>query len=295
MIDFELSPFLKWAGSKRQLLPIIRKYYPFDDAIIKYVEPFIGGGSVLFDILGRYNLEEIFINDINPELINSYIQIRDNINNVISLLEKYKKEFFSYEYENRNIIYLVYRDKFNSYIENKINNVDKAALFIFLNKVCFNGLYRVNRKGLFNVSMGSYKNPFIFNEEYLRKISKKLNNVNIYCGDYSKCQEFIDSNTFVYIDPPYRPRSQTSNFTAYSKECFNDVKQLELAEFIDKIHEKGCRFVSSNSDTEDGFFDTIYSNYIIKRIDATRMINCVGSKRGKVKEILISNFEPKEK
>lgn len=294
MEDFEVKPFLKWAGGKRQLLPIIRRYYPFDDIITKYVEPFIGGGSVLFDVLGRYELEEVYINDINPELINSYIQLRDNIDEVVSLLAQYKKEFFSYEYKNRNPIYLGYRDKFNSYIINQVNNADKAALMILLNKICFNGLYRVNRKGLFNVSMGFYEEPFIYDEHQLRKISSKLQNVRIYCGDYSQCKDFIDSHSFVYIDPPYRPRSQTSSFTQYTKECFNDIKQIELVSFIDEIHSKGVKFVSSNSDTEDQFFDTVYNQYHIMRVDATRMINCVGSKRGKVKEIMISNFLPKE-
>ena len=294
MEDFEVKPFLKWAGGKRQLLPIIRRYYPFDDMITKYAEPFIGGGSVLFDVLGRYELEEVLINDINPELINSYTQIRDNIDEVVNLLAQYKKEFFSYEFKDRNHIYLGYRKKFNTYIENHENNADKAALMILLNKICFNGLYRVNRKGLFNVSMGSYEDPFIYDEHQLKKISTKLQNVKITCGDYSDCEDFIDKKTFVYIDPPYRPRSQTSSFTQYSKECFDDIKQMELAGFIDKINMKGALFVSSNSDTEDNFFDTVYKDYFIKRVDATRMINCIGSKRGKIKEIMISNFLPKE-
>ena len=166
---------------------------------------------------------------------------------------------------------------------------------IFLNKTCFNGLCRVNKKGLFNVPMGAYKNPLICDEKNLRAVSEKLQNVKIVCGDYRKSAEFIDEHTFVYFDPPYRPLTETASFTAYTENLFNDEEQIELAEFVESMHKKGAKVVVSNSDpknsnTEDDFFDKIYSAHKIKRVEATRMINCNSEARGKIKELLISNF-----
>lgn len=174
-------------------------------------------------------------------------------------------------------------------------NIEKAALMIFLNKTCFNGLYRVNKKGLFNVPMGAYKNPLICDEINLRSVSQKLQNVEILCDDYKKLLNFIDKNTFVYFDPPYRPITDTANFTAYTENVFNDDKQIELANFVELIHKKGAKIVVSNSDpknsdAEDNFFDDIYSSHKIKRVEAARMINCNSEARGKIKELLISNF-----
>ena len=166
---------------------------------------------------------------------------------------------------------------------------------IFLNKTCFNGLYRVNKKGLFNVPIGSYKNPLICDEDNLRAVSEKLQNVIIVCGDYKKAEEFIDEKTFVYFDPPYRPLTDTASFTAYTENLFNDNEQIELANFVDAMHARGAKIVVSNSDpknsnTEDDFFDEIYKSHKIKRVGATRMINCNGEARGKITELLISNY-----
>ncbi|MDO4608308.1 MAG: Dam family site-specific DNA-(adenine-N6)-methyltransferase [Clostridia bacterium] len=293
----KVKPFLKWAGGKGQLLSEIEKYYPFENGITKYAEPFVGGGAVLFDILSKYNLKEIYISDINAELINTYQIIKDNIDELIKLLAVMQNEFVPLCTDNRRAYYLSKRERFNNL---KINgnesvNIEKAALMIFLNKTCFNGLYRVNKKGLFNVPMGSYKNPMICDEANLQAVSEKLQNVTIVCGDYRKSADFIDKNTFVYFDPPYRPITDTASFTAYTENLFNDGEQIELAGFVDEMHKKGARVVISNSDpknsnTEDDFFDNIYSAHKIKRVEATRMINCNSEARGKIKELLISNF-----
>ena len=194
-------------------------------------------------------------------------------------------------------MYLTKRERFNDL---KVNgdeqiNLEKAALFIFLNKTCFNGLYRVNSKGLFNVPMGAYKNPPICDAENLRLISKLLHNVQIKCGDYSECAEFIDENTFVYIDPPYRPLTATASFTSYSENEFGDKQQIELGKFIDDITALGAKVVASNSDpknadTGDDFFDDLYSSYSISRVSAKRMINSKASNRGSINELLICNF-----
>ena len=294
----KVKPFLKWAGGKGQLLAEIERYYPFNNGkITKYAEPFVGGGAVLFDILSKYDLEAVYISDINSELINTYRIIRDNIDALISELSIMQSAFLPMDTDNRKEYYLEKRARFNDL---KINgnesiNIEKAALMIFLNKTCFNGLFRVNKKGLFNVPMGSYKKPMICDEENLRAVSEKLQNVAIICGDYKESATFIDENTFVYFDPPYRPLTDTANFTAYTEDLFNDNEQIELARFVDDMHKKGAKIVVSNSDpknanADDDFFDNIYSAHNIKRVEATRMINCNSEARGKIKELLISTF-----
>lgn len=298
MTDIKLKPFLKWAGGKGQLISEIEKYYPFSDTkITKYAEPFVGGGAVLFDILNRFNLEELYISDINLELINSYRMIKEEVEDLIKMLFTMQNEYVPLDDERRKVYYLSKREKFN---ELKLDGtrekcIEKAALMVFLNKTCFNGLFRVNKKGLFNVPMGVYKNPLICDEKNLRAISQKLQKVVIVCGDYKLSKEFIDEKTFVYFDPPYRPLTSTASFTAYTSNSFDDNNQKELADFVDELHKKGAKIVVSNSDpknsnTDDDFFDDIYSAHKIKRVEATRMINCNAESRGKIKELLISNF-----
>ena len=296
--DKNVKPFLKWAGGKSQLLSEIEKFYPFDSGkITKYAEPFVGGGAVLFDILSKYNLKEVYISDINAELINTYQVIRDNIEGLIKALSKMRDEYIPLETEDRKTYYYGKRDRFNDLKVNgnEKTNTEKAALMVFLNRTCFNGLFRVNMKGQFNVPMGSYKNPLICDEDNLRAVSEKLKNVTIKCGDYRESRDFIDKNTFVYFDPPYRPLTETSSFTAYTENLFNDEEQIELAKFVDEMDKKGARVVVSNSDpknsnTQDDFFDEIYASHKIKRVEAKRMINCNSEARGKIKELLISNF-----
>ena len=292
-----VKPFLKWAGGKGQLLKEIQHYYPFEHGIKKYAEPFIGGGAVLFDILNKYQLDEIYISDTNAELINTYRIIRDDIEKLIELLASMQEEFISMALDDRKNYYMGKRALFNSLKVNtdESTNIQKAALMIFLNKTCFNGLYRVNKKGFFNVPMGSYKKPLICDETNLRAISSKLKNVIIVCGDYTESRNFIDENTFVYFDPPYRPLTTTSSFTAYTENTFTDNEQIALATFVEQLHKKGAKIVVSNSDpkntdSDDEFFDNIYASYHIVRVDATRMINSNSKARGKIKEIIISNF-----
>ncbi len=293
-----VKPFLKWAGGKGQLLKEIEHYYPFSiGGITKYAEPFVGGGAVLFDILNKYDLKEIYISDISTELINTYRIIRDDIDALITMLYKTQNEFIPLDTDSRKSYYNEKRQRFNDLKVNgnKNINIEKAALMIFLNKTCFNGLFRVNKKGLFNVPMGAYKNPLICDEKNLRAVSEKLQKVTIVCGDYRESANFIDENTFVYFDPPYRPITDTSSFTAYTENLFNDAEQIELAHFVDDMHKKGAKVLISNSDpknsnTEDDFFDNIYSAHKIKRVEATRSINCNSEARGKIKELLISNF-----
>ena len=298
MVSNKVKPFLKWVGGKSSLLSEIRRYYPFDDGkITKYVEPFAGGGAVLFDILNKYELEAVYINDSNAELINAYRIVRDDVNALIKALRTMQNEFLPMSTEERKAYYTDKRNQFNELRgdSNSNSEVFKSALMIFLNKTCFNALYRVNSKGLFNVPMGTYRNPTICDEDNLRAVSEKLQDVTILCGDYHSTIDFIDSKTFVYLDPPYRVISKTSNFTSYTKDWDGDKSQIVLSEFIDDINAEGALVLMSNSDpkntdAEDSFFDTLYSSYNIKRVEAKRSINCKADGRGAVKELLISNF-----
>lgn len=244
-----VKPFLKWAGGKGQLLKEIARYYPFADGrIAKYAEPFVGGGAVLFDILSKYDLKEVYISDINAELMNTYRVIRDDIDALIEMLYALQNDFIPLNTHNRKAYYMKKRERFNELkaCGSENLNVEKAALMIFLNKTCFNGLFRVNKKGLFNVPMGSYKNPMICDENNLRAVSAKLQKVTIVCGDYKEAADFIDETTFVYFDPPYRPITNTSSFTAYTENLFNDEQQIELAQFFDDMHRKGAKITFSS-------------------------------------------------
>lgn len=288
-----VKPFVKWAGGKSQLLNEIRTKYP--QKIERYCEPFVGGGAVLLDVLANFSPDEVVINDINSALVNTYQQVQQNVGSLISQLEVMQEEFWKADNEERKFIYTRNRERFNSLINNNNNSLDKAALFIFLNKTCFNGLYRVNRKGQFNVPIGSYKNPPICDAENLRNISVLLQNVQINCGEYKNCSDFIDSKTFVYIDPPYRPLTETASFTSYNENEFGDEQQIELGRFIDEITEKGAKVVASNSDPKnaddnDNFFDDLYAKYNIDRVSAKRMINSKASDRGNISELLIYNW-----
>ena len=290
-----VKPFIKWAGGKSQLLDEIRKKYP--PKIERYCEPFVGGGAVMLDVLANCKPREVMINDINKELVNTYKQVQRNIDELIAILEVLQEKFWKADIEERKIIYTSERNRFNElkFATDNKNNVELAALFIFLNKTCFNGLYRVNRDGLFNVPIGSYKFPPICDSENLRTISKLMKNVIIHCGNYSECYDFINSQTFVYIDPPYRPLTVTSSFTSYSENKFGDNEQIELGKFVDKVSSKGATIVLSNSDPKnvddkDEFFDDLYGKYNIQRVSAKRRINSKGDKRNNVNELLISNF-----
>ncbi|MCL2563676.1 MAG: DNA adenine methylase [Oscillospiraceae bacterium] len=290
------KPFVKWAGGKSQLLKDIRAKYPavLGEQINKYAEPFVGGGAVLFDVLNRHAVSEVFISDINAELIHTYTTIRDKLSELLEILSKLEQEYLSVADEERKKIYYEKREQFNTFKIGEGKSTELAALFIFLNRTCFNGLYRVNAKGNFNVPQGSYKKPCICDTKNLHAVSAKLQNVKIVHGDYRQSADFVDDKTFVYFDPPYRPLSQTANFTSYAQGGFDDTAQRELAKFIDTLSARGAYIVASNSDPRnvdktDDFFDKLYALYKINRISANRMINCNAENRRAVNELLICN------
>lgn len=291
-----LKPFVKWVGGKSQLIDELEKMLSANEekTFTKYCEPMVGGGALLFNVLSKYDFEELYISDINLELINAYNAIKNNVEKLITELKEMQLAFLPMDENGRKFYYYSIRDKFNTIKLTDVTAINKAAYFIFLNKTCFNGLYRVNKKGQFNVPMGAYKNPTICDEENLLNISKVLKNVTIVCGDYSLAKDFIDQNTFVYLDPPYRPISETAAFTSYNSDTFDDSEQTRLAKFIDEINLKGSKIVLSNSDPKnvnknDTFFDDLYKEYKIKRVSATRMINSKADNRGKINELLICN------
>ncbi|MDR1801186.1 MAG: DNA adenine methylase [Lachnospiraceae bacterium] len=293
-----VKPFVKWAGGKAQILEEIRRLYPsgLGETITKYAEPFVGGGAVLFDILSKYQLEEVYISDINRELIVTYTHIRDNASELVDELRTIEREYLPFSEDERKTYYYNKRERYNNLKAKSHTGVELAALFIFLNRTCFNGLYRVNSKGGFNVPMGSYKNPTICDESNLIAVSERLQNVQIVCGDYRESRKFIDKRTFAYFDPPYRPLSDTASFTSYARDGFDDKNQMELARFIKELSKKGACVVASNSDPKntnesDNFFDDLYNSLSIARISASRAINSVGEKRGRISELLITNYE----
>lgn len=296
--ETHLKPFIKWAGGKKQLLPDIKKVLPdgFGSRITKYAEPFIGGGAVLFEILSTFNLSEIYISDINEDLITTYQVVRDKPEELISHLKEWETAYRPLSEEKRKEYYYDARTRFNRIrINNDPGNVELASLFIFLNRTCFNGLYRVSPKTGFNVPMGGYKNPKILNEENLRNISEALKTVEIVHGSFEDSEPFIDSNTFVYFDPPYRPLSETSSFTSYAETDFTDNDQKSLATYFRHLDKKGAKLLLSNSDPKntnpnDTFFDDLYAGFTIRRVEASRMINSNAAKRGKISELLISNY-----
>ncbi|MCG6187236.1 DNA adenine methylase [Maribellus maritimus] len=270
-----ITPFLKWVGGKRQIIPTISKLIPKN--LPNYYEPFIGGGALLFHL----QPSKAVINDCNTELITVYEVIRDNVEELIEDLKKHKNEE-SYFYKIRAI------DRTDEYKD--LSKIKKASRVIFLNKTCYNGLYRVNSSGEFNSPFGKYKNPKIVNEITLRAVSKYLNSndINIFNQDFEEVLINIKEGSFVYFDPPYDPISKSSNFTGYSHNGFNEEEQIRLRNLCDKINHQGISFLLSNSATP--FILELYKDYDITFVKANRSINSVANRRGEIDEVLIRNY-----
>jgi DNA adenine methylase len=296
MTDRIAKPFLKWAGGKTQLINDIEKALPKGISKDKftYIEPFVGSGAVLFWMLNNFpKLEKAVINDINEDLINTYKTITSRPNELISILDILQNEYHGLEGqdEERKEYYYSKRELYNTRREEQSG---QAALFIFLNRTCFNGLYRVNRKNEYNVPMGSYKRPTICDRENILAVSQALQKVEILCGDYEETLNFADNNTLFYFDPPYKPLSETSSFNSYAKDEFNDAEQVRLRDFCHKLDTLNHTWILSNSDVKgkdinDNFFDDLYSDFKIERVNAKRSINANPEKRGLLKELLITN------
>lgn len=292
------KPFVKWVGGKTQLIEQLEALLPadFDEREnVTYIEPFVGGGAMLFYMLQAHpNIKSAIINDINSDLITCYRTVKNKPDELVASLSDIQKEYYSLNSEEaRKDMFLQVRDKYNT---KALDDIENSTLFFFLNRTCFNGLYRVNKSNKFNVPFGKYTNPTICDASTIYADSELLQNVQILNGDFEDTFEYITDNTLFYFDPPYRPLSETSSFNDYTKEAFNDDAQRRLKLFCDKVHQRGCSFMLSNSDClgkneQDRFFDELYKAYQIDRVWASRNINSIASKRGKLTEILVHNYQ----
>lgn len=290
------KPFIKWVGGKTQLIEQLDAQLPADFdkwENVTYIEPFVGGGAMLFYMLQKYpNIHRVVINDINRDLTTCYETVRDQSDELIASLKELEDSYLALNMDEREKFFLSTRARYN---EKNLDAVNNTALFFFLNKTCFNGLYRVNKSGSFNVPFGKYANPTICDPATIRKDSTFLKRVEILTGDFENTFKYASGNTLFYFDPPYRPLSGTSSFKDYTKEVFNDEEQIRLKHFCDRINSAGFKFMLSNSDgrgkdVTDDFFDRLYADYPIERVWAARSVNSNPKKRGKLTEILVHNY-----
>ncbi len=299
------KPFLKWAGGKTQLLEQLRANYPQelkDGGITRYVEPFLGGGAVFLDVMQRSEISEVYLYDINPELIVAYTAVQRDPAGLIARLTEYRQQYLEKDDTGRTEFFYGRREHYNGQkaaIDFETFSpawVERTADLIFLNKTCYNGLFRVNSSGHFNVPFGRYVKPEIFDAGNIRGVARLLQRAVIRCGGFEICRDVVDERTFVYFDPPYRPISATSSFTSYAADRFGDADQRRLAAFYaDLDASTGARLMLSNSDPKnndpsDRFFDELYAPFKVQRVVASRMINSVAGGRGKITEILVTNY-----
>lgn len=298
------KPLLKWAGGKSQLLDEIDSRLPIElkNGYIKnYCEPFLGGAAVYFYIAQKYSIDKAILSDVNEEIILFYQVIKNDVNEFLESVNYLKNTYLSLNSEKQTKFFYDIRKQFNqSKKDIDFNHYDKnwierAAQLLFLNKTCYNGLFRQNSKGEFNVPFGKYRNPQFFDIENVLLTSKLLQKAELLIVDFENIEKFVDDSFFVYFDPPYRPISKTSSFTSYSKFDFNDNEQVRLAELFKRLDKKRAKLMLSNSDPknvnpEDEFFEKLYSKFRIERVLASRMINCNGNGRGKINELIIMNY-----
>ena len=299
-------PFLKWAGGKSQLLDAFTKRAPreLDEGTLPvFVEPFVGGGAVYFHFNGTFRFRECHIFDINEELILAYSVVKNDVCALVDHLAGISDDYHSKDDAGQKDFYYAMRDTFNrmretiDFTQYGEGWIERAGQLIFLNRTCFNGLYRVNSRGGFNVPFGRYRNPTILHEGVLRADAELLKNTTIHHGDFVQSEPCISKETFVYLDPPYRPLNRTSSFTQYAKGGFTDEDQRRLASYYARCSARGARLMLSNSDPknidpDDAFFDDLYAGYHIDRVPARRMINSDGAGRGEIFEIIVMNYDP---
>lgn len=284
------EPFLKWAGGKRQLLPELQKALPSPTSFHRYVEPFVGGGAMFFYLSDRGDISEFVLSDINPDLMACYQVVRDRVEDLINKLAEIESKY--YESSDRKQFYQQKRDRFNRTCRSKGGepNLERVALLIFLNRVCYNGLYRVNKKGDFNVPFGRYKAPKICMMQTLQEASRSLQKVQLQVGEYREMVSYARTGTFFYLDPPYLPTNKTSNFTSYYNNKFNYSEHEHLAYFCQSIDKAGAYFMLTNADTGDGTIESLYEGFKVTRVRARRSINSNKNKRGSVTEVIVTNY-----
>jgi DNA adenine methylase len=294
--SLKARPVVKWAGGKSQLLKHIIDRLPAgltSDEIDTYHEPFLGGGAVFLHLLQHYPLRKAYLSDLNPDLIGLYLTIRQDCEALIVRLQYLEEAYLAKQDDARKAEFYRLRTLYNT--GESASRVERSALLLLLNRSCYNGLFRVNRKGEFNVPYGRYKNPRILDTTNLRQVSTLLQRAEIHCTDFSTVLETATERSFIYYDPPYRPLSKTASFNAYARGGFGDAEQARLAEVFREADARGAKQMLSNSDptnhaAEDDFFDRLYAGYHICRIEASRFINSRAAMRGKVREILVTNY-----
>lgn len=301
-VQVTARPFLKWVGGKTQILPHIDANLPQNlksGYIDHYYEPFLGGGSVFFHVAQRYRLRKMIISDNNRDLIWAYQTVKSNVNQVIDRLESYQETFWPLGTEERSNMYYATREHFNGTRHEDSDDVEfrvnRTAQLIFLNKTCFNGLYRVNAAGAFNVAFGRYDKPPICDRENLQACSRVLQDAEIKLCDFSEVLNAVGSSTFIYLDPPYRPLTMTANFTSYSPTNFDAIEQQRLAKHCLELDKRQSLLMISNSDPkninpDDRYFEETYPHFRITTIAANRMVNCKTDRRGKISELIITNY-----
>lgn len=303
-INLIAKPFLKWAGGKTQLLEQFVEYFPSelkDGSLKNYYEPFLGGGAVFFFIAQNYPIKKAYLSDVNEDLVLTFSVVQKNVLELIDELITLKNEYIKRDDHHREKYFYKIRELYNServkidFDKYSSEWIPRAAKLIFLNKTCFNGLFRLNRKGEFNVPFGRYKNPGILDRENLISANRVLQIAEIFLTDFENIKNKIKDDFFIYFDPPYRPISLTSSFTSYSKYDFTEDDQKRLAQFYSELGVNGNKLMLSNSDPKnenpsDNFFEKLYDKFNIIRVQASRMINCNGDKRGKINELLILNY-----
>jgi DNA adenine methylase len=305
ILNQRAKPFLKWAGGKSQLLSQFEAHYPPElkqGKIKRYIEPFLGGGAVFFDLAQTYDFGSVFLYDVNPELVLVYQVVKHYPDDLMAALEQLENKYHGLTHSERKDFYFLIREHYNSqrlefnYEKYSLDSTVRASWLIFLNRTCFNGLFRLNSKGEFNVPPGKYKNPKILDADNLRVASEVLQKAEIIGGDFQNCESVMTDDSFIYFDPPYRPLNQTANFTAYAQSEFAEREQERLGQFFRKLDRQyDVKMMLSNSDPKnedqtDDFFERLYEGFTIERVSANRMINSKGKKRGLVQEIVVRNY-----
>ena len=291
----EIKYLVRWVGGKNRLIPEIDKRIPknINAQYDTYVEPFVGGGSVMFHILNNYNFKKIYVNDKNKELINLYLAIKNFPQKMLDKIEKLDLKYLSLDISKKKEMYHLIRNYYNRIkLKDEKINLEKANLLMFLMRMCFNGVYRVNKKGEFNTSIGSFLTRSFrkITKEEIFAISEQLENVIFFSKDFSELEDLISDKTFFYLDPPYLPETDKQEHIRYTPDGFSIDEQKRLKEFIDKINLKGGKFILSNSDTEDGFFYNLYKEYVIDKVKIKRLISGKNEFRKEITELMIKNF-----
>ena len=291
----EIKYLVRWVGGKNRLIPEIDKRIPknINAQYDTYVEPFVGGGSVMFHILNNYNFKKIYVNDKNKELINLYLSIKNFPKEMVDKIEKLDLKYLSLDVSKKKEMYHLIRKNYNRIkLKDEKINIEKANLLMFLMRMCFNGVYRVNKKGEFNTSIGSFLTRSFrkISKEEIFTISEQLENVIFFSKDFSELEDLISDKTFFYLDPPYLPETDKQEHIRYTPDGFSIDEQKRLKEFIDKINLKGGKFILSNSDTENGFFYDLYKEYVIDKVKIKRLISGKNEFRKEITELMIKNF-----